>query len=250
MRANEFMNEAIEWQGNRGAEQARYTDHTIDEARQYVKQNYPRNKTYTIRRLEPGVRALDLKTGGTNQSAVNAAASQEAALNQFVSIFKLQQNAYMSGSEQVSASIGFSWHVGEDRERKHAIFYYEDRGMGSDSITIAAKTNIELKVMEEVLIHTGLIPDPDEVKAKRAATAGKRNDALEKKGIKIGSKITADRIDNGEVWWSGVVTKISNSGTVEIAIEYIHPQMQTLKVGDKYKMKPGSISKSMVSNEN
>lgn len=250
MRASEFIPEAIDWQGNRGAKQAQYAENTIDEARRYVKENYPRNKTYTIRRLEPGVRALDLKTGGTNQSAVNATLSQEAALNQFVSIFKLQQNTYMSGSEQMTPSIGFSWHVGEDRERKHAIFYYEDRGMGSDSITIAAKTNIELKVMEEVLIHTGLIPDPDEVKAKRAATASKRNDALEKKGIRVGSRITANRLDDGEVWWSGTVTNIGKTGVVEITIDRVHANMQTLKVGDKYNMKPGSISKSMVSNEN
>lgn len=250
MRASEFLPEAINWQGNKGAEQARYTDHTIDEARQYVKQNYPRNKTYTIRRLEPGFRALDLKTGGTNPGAMNASANQEAALNQFVEIFKLQQNTYMSGSEQVSASIGYSWHVGEDKERKHAIFYYEDRGMGNDTITIAAKTLIELKVMEEVLIHTGLIPDPDEVKAKRAATASKRNDALEKKGIKIGTRITANRLDNNEVWWSGLVTNIGKTGVVEITIDQVHPDMQVLKVGDKEKMKPGSISKSMISNEN
>ena len=250
MRASEFVSESIDWQGNRGAEQARHTAHTIDEARRYVKENYPRNKTYTIRRLEPGFRALDIKTGGTNRDAVNASLNQEAALNQFVKIFKLQQNTYMSGSEQVSASIGFSWHVGEDKERKHAIFYYEDRGMGSDSITIAAKTLTELKVMEEVLIHTGLIPDPDELKAKRAATADKRNDALENKGIRVGSRITANRMDDGALWWSGTVTNIGKTGVVEITIDRVHADMQTLKVGDKYKMKPGSISKSMVSNEN
>ena len=250
MRAREFISEVLNWQGNKGAEQAKYTDHTIDEARRYVKENYPKNKTYTITRLEPGFRALDVKTRDYKDSAIRAGDSQETALNQFVSIFKLQQTPYMSGSEQVSASIGFSWHVGEDRERKHAIFYYEDRGMGNDTITIAAKTLIELQIMEEVLIHAGLIPDPDEVKLKRAATATKRNDALEKKGIKIGSRITANRIDNNELWWAGAVTNIGNTGVVEITIDQIHPDMQVLKVGDKYKMKPGSISKSMVSNEN
>lgn len=249
MKAHEIVNESIKWQGNLGANQARHTDHTIDEARRYVKENYPRHKTYTLSRLEPGFRALDLKTGSTNTSAVNASLSQEAALNQFVEIFKLKENPYMSGSEQVSASIGFSWHVGEDKEHKHAIFYYEDRGMGSDSITIAAKTNIELKVMHEVLIHSGLIPDPDEAKAKRAADAAKRKDVLAKKGIKIGTRITARRLDNNEVWFAGNVTSIASNGSVAITIDQVDPAVQGVSVGSVYKMKPGSISKDMISND-
>lgn len=249
MKANEFINESIKWQGNLGATQARQTDHTIEEARRYVKENYPRNRTYTISRLEPGFRALDIKTGSTNPSAANATLNQEAALNQFVEIFKLKQNPYMSGSEQVTGSIGFSWHVGEDKERKHAIFYYEDRGMGSDSITIAAKTIVELKVMQEVLIHTGLIPDPDEAKAKRIADAAKRRDVLAKKGIKIGTRITARRLDNGEVWFAGNVTGIASNGSVEITIDQADPAVQGVTVGSVYKMKPGSISKDMISND-
>ena len=249
MKANEIVNEAIKWQGNAGAEQAKYTDHTIEEARRYVKEHYPRNKTYTINRLEPGFRALNVKTGGMNTSAVNATLNQEAALNQFVEIFKLKENTYMSGSEQVTASIGFSWHVGEDKERKHAIFYYEDRGMGSDSITIAAKTVVELKVMQEVLIHTGLIPDPDEAKAKRAADAAKRKDVLVKKGIKIGTRITARRLDNGEVWFAGNITSIAPNGSVGITIDQVDPAVQGVTVGSVYKMKPGSISKDMISND-
>jgi len=249
MKANEFINESIKWQGNSGATQARQTDHTIEEARRYVKENYPRNKTYTISRLEPGFRALDAKTGSTNPSAANATLNQEAALNQFVEIFKLKQNPYMSGSEQVTGSIGFSWHVGEDKERKHAIFYYEDRGMGNDSITIAAKTIVELKVMQEVLIHTGLIPDPDEAKAKRTADADKRRDVLAKKGIKIGTRITARRLDNGEVWFAGNVTSIAQNGSVGITIDQVDPAVQGVTVGSVYKMKPGSISKDMISND-
>ncbi len=249
MKANEFITESVKWQGNLGATQAQQTDHTIEEARRYVKENYPRNKTYTLNRLEPGFRALDIKTGSTNTDAAKATLNQEAALNQFVEIFKLKENTYMSGSEQVSASIGFSWHVGEDKERKHAIFYYEDRGMGSDSITIAAKTLVELKVMQEVLIHTGLIPDPDEAKAKRAADADKRKNVLAKKGIKIGTRITARRLDNNEVWFAGNVTAIAPNGSVEITIDQVDPAVQGVSVGSKYKMKPGSISKDMISND-
>ena len=249
MKANEFIVESIKWQGNLGANQSRQTDHTIEEARRYVKENYPRNKTYTLNRLEPGFRALDIKTGSTNTDAAKATLNQEAALNQFVEIFKLKENTYMSGSEQVTASIGYSWHVGEDKERKHAIFYYEDRGMGSDSITIAAKTLVELKVMQEVLIHTGLIPDPDEAKAKRAADADKRKNVLAKKGIKIGTRITARRLDNNEVWFAGNVTAIAPNGSVEITIDQVDPAVQGVSVGSKYKMKPGSISKDMISND-
>lgn len=249
MKASEFINESIKWQGNLGANQALQTDHTVEEARHYIKMNYPRNKTYTINRLEPGFRALNIKTGSIEKSVANAALNQEAALNQFIEIFKLKENTYMSGSEQVTSSIGFSWHVGEDKDRKHAIFYYEDRGMGSDSITIAAKTIVELKVMQEVLIHTGLISDPDEAKAKRAADAAKRRDVLAKKGIKIGTRITARRLDNGEVWFAGNVTGIASNGSVEITIDQADPAVQGITVGSVYKMKPGSISKDMISND-
>lgn len=237
------------WQGNSGVQQATNTDHTFDEAKHYVKSNYPHNKTFMLRRLEPGFRAMDLRTGDLKSSVVNATLSQEAALNQFVSIFALQQNHYFSGSEQVTASIGYSWHVGEDQTRKHAILYYEDRGMGSDSITIAAKSLPDLDVMQETLIQSGLIPDPAEQKAKRAADAEKRNDALEKKGVRIGTRLTAKRIDNGEIWWSGLVTAITKNGSAEITIDRVHPAQQTLSVGDKYKMKPGNISKDMVYNQ-
>lgn len=251
MRATEFTNESIKWQGNTGIEQSRHTDHTIDEARRYVQTNYPKHKTYTLRRLEPGFRALNIKTGtvDTTSDAANASQNQKAALDQFVSIFKLKENTYMSGSEQVSSSIGFSWHVGEDKEHKHAVFYYEDRGMGNDTITIAAKTAVELKVMHEVLIHTGLIPDPDEVKAKRTATASSRVDAAAKKGIKVGTRITARRLDNNEIWYAGDVTAITPTGVVEITIDQVDPKLQGIAVGDKHKMKPGSISKDMISNK-
>lgn len=248
MRVSDILLETINWQGNQGSEQSKNTEHTIEEARRYVKENYPKNKTYSLRRLEPGFRALDIKTGNMKPEQVNAALNQEAAINQFVKVFNLKQNQYMSGSEQVSSGIGFSWHVGEDRERRHAIFYYEDRGMGNDTITIAAKTLVDLKLMEEFLIQTGLVTDPAERKAKVAATVNNRNDALEKKNIRIGSRITSYRIDNNEVSWSGIVTNIGNTGIVEITIDQVHAQQQAYKIGDKHKMKPGSISKSMVSN--
>ena len=234
----------MNWQGNQGINQAMHTDHTIDDAQRYVKENYTKNKTYTIRRLEPGFRALDIKTGMLKPEKIHASISQEEALNQFIDIFKLQQNAYLSGSKQITASIGYSWHVAEDSAREHAIFYYEDRGMGQDSITIAAKTTAELDKMREVLIQSGLVPDPAEIKAKRAATATKRNDMLEKKGIKIGTRITS--AEDGKVWFSGIVTNIGKTGIVEITID--QSNMQTLSVGDKHKMKPGNISKSMISN--
>lgn len=250
MRAMEFINEAINWQGNKGAAQATSTDHTLDEARQYVKSNYPKHKTYTVRRVEPGFRALDVKTGEHNDDAMRASYTQENAINQFVSIFKLKENPYMSGSEQFTSSIGYSWHVGEDSEHKHAILYYEDRGMGSDSITIAGKTAVELKLMHEALIQVGLIPDPAETKAKRAATAKSRSDAAAKKGIKIGTRITIRRMDNNEICFAGNVTAITPNGAVEITIDEKNPEQQGPEVGDKYKMKPGTINKHMISNDN
>ena len=250
MRATEFTTEAINWQGNLGNQQAAQTDHTIDEARQYVKSNYPKHKTYTVRRMEPGFRALDVKTGEHNDDAMRASNMQETAINQFVSIFKLKENTYMSGSAQFTTSIGYSWHVGEDADHTHAILYYEDRGMGSDSITIAAKTAADLAIMQEVLIDTGLIPDPAEVKAKRAATAKNRSDAAAKKGIKIGTRITIRRMDTNEICFAGDVTAITPNGVVEITIDQKDPAQQGPEIGEKYKMKPGTISKHMISNDN
>lgn len=243
------MQEAIAWQGNSGVAQAAATDHTIDDAKRYVKENYRYHKTYTIRRLEPGFRALDVKSGGIDPKQMRAAVSQEAALNQFIKLFDLEQNRYMSGSQQLTASIGFSWHVGEDSQHQHAVFYYEDRAMGSDSITVAAKTQDDLRKMVNALIQSGLIPDPSLIKAKKAATAQKRAADIKNKGIHIGSRINYTILD--DMLWSGVVTNITASN-LEITIDQVHPdrdrQLRPPKIGEKLKIKPGRITKKMVSN--
>lgn len=161
----------VKWQGNRGADQAKTTDHTMGEAKKYIASNYPRYKTFKLRRLEPGFQALD-KDKNIKAGAANANKSQEKSLNQFFGLFNLKQNEYFSGSKQSTPSIGYSWQVAEDESQKFAILYYEDRGMGWDTITIAAKNPSDLQNMRAALIQAGLISDMSKKKVPESKIKG------------------------------------------------------------------------------
>lgn len=151
MRAREFTLEAQDWQGNLGADQAQATDHTMDEAIEYVKGNYPFFKKFRIGRAEPGFRAdLDPTQYNKSNAQVN---DVDGALD----YLQLTQNPVMSGSRQPTPSLGYSWHVHENRGSGLAVFYYEDRGMGWDEIILAAKDKNNLKAEVQLFRDAGVI---------------------------------------------------------------------------------------------
>ena len=153
--AKKEVDEGNEWQGNRGNSQAEITDHTFDEAKQYIKGNYPFYKTYNVSRVEPGMRyhANPEKVANKTQSLVTG-------INGALDYLQVKQNPMMSGSTQVTPSIGYSWHTHENPANGIAILYYEDRGMGNDAITIAAKDRNNLKGAVQVCRDAGVIPTP------------------------------------------------------------------------------------------
>ena len=167
--------EGNEWQGNRGNSQAGITDHTFDEAKQYIKGNYPFHKTYNVSRVEPGMRyhANPEKVANKTQSLVKG-------IDSALDYLQVKQNPMMSGSTQVTPSIGYSWHTHESRANGIAVLYYEDRGMGNDTITIAAKDRNNLKGAVQVCRDAGVIPLP---KVKKQGVA---------EGVDIGQEWMSD----------------------------------------------------------
>ena len=155
---NPVMKEAQQWQGNKGAKQSELTDHTMDEAIQYVKGNYPAFKKFRIRRAEPGFRA------NLDPSHFNRTNAQLNDIDSALDYLQLRENPVMSGSKQVTPSIGYSWHTHENRSTGIAVFYYEDRGMGWDEILVAAKNKNNLKAAVQVFRDAGVIPQPKSIK--------------------------------------------------------------------------------------
>ena len=171
--------EGNEWQGNRGNSQAGITDHTFDEAKQYIKGNYPFHRTYNVSRVEPGMRyhANPEKVANKTQSLVKG-------IDSALDYLQVKQNPMMSGSTQVTPSIGYSWHTHESRANGIAVLYYEDRGMGNDTITIAAKDRNNLKGAVQVCRDAGVIPPP-KVKKQGMAEGSDRVDSLVTDALKI-----------------------------------------------------------------
>jgi len=212
----------MEWHGtNTGTNQANNTDHDISEAMDYVKQNYPYSKKYTVRRAEYGFRALkknpqhflDLDSIETTKSDIHMSAV-DGAVNQL----GLEENPMMSGSYQHSFSIGYSWNTLENKSTNIAVLYYQDRGMGSDSITVAAKDKKNLLGAISVFQDAGAIQSSEERKEKRQDNADKRNQQASKKGIKQGAIInTGDESYEIVGFTPGGKAKVKNLTTGNVA---------------------------------
>jgi hypothetical protein len=161
------MEEAQAWQGNRGAGQAQATDHTLQDAEEYVKGNYPFAKKYRVRRAEPGFRAGTITGGGLVEPRPGEFDRQLRTSQQHVTdvdsamdYLQLRENPVMSGSKQISSSLGYSWHTNENPGTGIAVLYYEDRGMGWDEIIVAAKNKNNLASAVQVFRDAGVIPTP------------------------------------------------------------------------------------------
>ena len=62
----------------------------------------------------------------------------------------------MSGAAQATSSLGYSWFCFENN-RGQALFYYQDRGMGWDEITICAKDKQGYEEIYNDLVMSGII---------------------------------------------------------------------------------------------
>jgi hypothetical protein len=234
---------------------------TYDEATEYVKQHYPVTKSYIVPRLEPGFRAAFTKSGkmASGYDVFNKSGkvdkesefgknlekhgrridSQISSFNAVIQHLGLKQNAMLSGSTQVTNSLGYSWQLYEGNDI--AILYYEDRGMGSDGVLLAAKnTNLLLK-LKTTVEDAGVIPSSAEMKAKRDENRQKRLDIIKQKGLVVGMKL--------DLSWQnitnyGVIAEIKSNGSVVVEITKAGNPNYT--VGEKLIMKPGSISKAMI----
>lgn len=242
MRAIIAIIESIEWKGTPdGSQEAQDSGHSIDDAREYLAQHYPAKKTFNLSRIEPGFRIL-LTKGNQFPSDVDwenptlspsfdhakarelgaKATDVDAAVNQL----QLKRNPMMSGSAQYSMSLGYSWHLHENPATGIALLYYQDRGMGSDSITIAAKDKLKLQKLQQMFVDAGVLPSAAERAAKAQEKLQKSLAIMKSKGLQVGSKLT----DGSEI------TALGKTGILTI----------TTPSGQQYKTRPGAISKSAI----
>jgi hypothetical protein len=230
MRFKEIINEMpIEWKGTAdGAYQSYHTDHTYDEAIEYIKTNYPNHKTYNVYRAEPGFRALF--NPRHFQKSLNHTTSVDATIDQL----GLQPNGMMTGSKQVSPSIGYSWSVAENPQSGIAVLYYQDRGMGNDQIIVAAKDKKQLIGAVGVFRDAGVLPDAGAMAARKAEKAASRNAMASKKGLTPGRKFKVTDWSGDSVW---KILSITNTGKV-LAVN--------MATEEERRFSPGVISKAML----
>ena len=132
-------------------------DHDLSDAKEYLKSNYSIVKQFTVRRAEIGWRGWDIKNKDVKWNEVNKSKSYVNDVNSAIKYLGVKKNPLMSGSVQVSYSLGYTWTVMEDLSKGIAVLYYQDRGMGSDGITLAAKDKESYKNMYQVFVDAGVI---------------------------------------------------------------------------------------------
>lgn len=217
------------WQGtDSGSREAAMTDHEFEEATQYIKSVYPFHKTYTVYRAEPGFRAKD--DASYLYKTTSHITNVDSALDQL----QLKRNTMMSGSVQISKSLGYSWNVLENSSTGIAVLYYQDRGMGSDYVIIAAKNKQQLAGAVGMFRDAGVIPDLAELAARKAEKAAGRTAILQRKGLTVGTKFRFRDIKGNNMW---EIIAIMPSGKVKA---------REVNTGEKQIWNPGSITKSML----
>ena len=192
MRIKEILNEAIPFRSNpqtdpRVNREVGDISHTYDDAKDYQAQHYQFRKYYMLQRVEAGFRTFFSKRNEMQRSV-----SRMDTVNSAVKQLQLKLNPLWSGSEQApgSISIGWSWYFMESASTGISILYYQDRGMGSDDIIIAAKSKEALDGAVGVFRDAGVLPDPADVKMARQAKASGNSDVAAKKGIAVGKHVT------------------------------------------------------------
>ena len=187
-----YFGEAVDWQ--RG-EYNNEHDHTFSDAEKYLAHLYPVVKKYMIRRAEVGFRAvknmnylssknpmdhLDDKQFLNSKAHIN---NVDAAIN-YLGLVKLPM---MSGSKQATSSIGYTWTTFLSPNKKAAVMYVQDRGMGQDMIYIAAVDKTLHRKIYDLFVDAGVIvgrdkklQEPELPDAMRVSNATNRDEAFKK----------------------------------------------------------------------
>jgi hypothetical protein len=170
------VDEGIDWQ--RGENNNQH-DHTISDAEEYLTHIYPVVKKYMVRRAEVGFRA--------NDKQFLKSMSHMKDVDGVINYLGLTELPTMSGSKQVSPSIGYTWTTFLSPNKKAAITYYQDRGMGQDMIYIAAIDKILHRKIYDVFVDAGVIvgrdkklPEPKLPDAMRVSNTTNRDEAFKK----------------------------------------------------------------------
>jgi hypothetical protein len=170
------VDEGIDWQRGENNDQH---DHTISDAEEYLAHIYPVVKKYMVRRAEVGFRA--------NDKQFLKSMSHMKDVDGIIKHLGLTKLPTMSGSKQVSPSIGYTWTTFLSPNKKAAITYYQDRGMGQDMIYIAAIDKILHRKIYDVFVDAGVIvgrdkklPEPNLPDAMRVSNTTDRDEAFKK----------------------------------------------------------------------
>ena len=188
---------------------------SMEEAQQSLARAFPKVKQYTIARAEPGFRAMNLD-GTLKSDVVDKVVKFGSSFKGFFDYLGLTKDQYLSGSQNVSPSLGYSWHTMSSPKKDYAILYYEDRGMGSDAIFIYAKNTNIIEDLRRELIDWGIVKDP--MSAKNAKTA-KRLAAIEKIGLKVGQYVSV--VQSGRIYAVYKIVGFTPNGHVKGEVAYL-----------------------------
>ena len=171
-----YFGEAVDWQ--RGENNNQH-DHSFQDAEEYLTHVYPVVKKYMVPRAEVGFRATPkhfLKSW-----------SHMKDVDAVIKYLGLNKLPTMSGSKQATSSIGYTWTTFLSPNKKAAVMYYQDRGMGQDMVYIAAADKPLHRKIYDVFVDAGVIAgrdkklqEPELPDAMRVSNVTNRDDAFKK----------------------------------------------------------------------
>ena len=127
---------------------------TWEEAQDSIKSQFSIVKSFTVQRVEPGFRALQ------NPNQMNISDELADKYSNIVSEMQFKKISELSGSKQLTPSIGFSWHTFISQDRSLGYIHYEDRGMGTDKIILFAQDKEKYNFIKDLFEEYGVIKTP------------------------------------------------------------------------------------------
>lgn len=227
------------------------------DAEAYVSQHYPKIKKYQLPNSDIGFSIIG--HDGPNKDAKdreigNKIQSSRNAFNAAISELSLQENSYLTGHATSGSMAGYSWYTFENQKNGMAVYLFRDK-TGNDTLWIAATDEVKLGAIRETFVNAGLLKSKADVQMRRDEIGQNRGDALDKKGIRIGSKVSGAWTDvHGNKYpYSGEVVSVGKTGILNVKLtsgnyKDSSANREQKEVGDIAKIKPSLISKKNVSN--
>lgn len=135
----------------------------LEDVQKDIKQNYSIYKTYRVRRLEPGFRVVKKVIGNDfvlDQNMIQKSTTGYQNFDDVTDLLNFHIEHDMSGSEQMTSSIGYSWYTLFNKDRSAGMIYYEDRGMGWDEIYLFANDKKTFLLIRDALRSYNFISTP------------------------------------------------------------------------------------------